>query len=85
MPPAAARDPVPRALAVALPLDCNLLDVALLHERSQRRVDRGVLDREEEPEAFVLEDLLDPVAVQRGLREEPEDEQSREDALRLKF
>jgi hypothetical protein len=83
--PPAARDLVQRPLPLALPLDRNLLDVALLDERPQRRVDRRVLDREEEPEAVVLEDLLDPVAVQRRLREEPEDEQSCEDAPILKL
>ena len=85
MPPAAARDPVPRPLPVALPLDRDLLDVALLDERPQRGIDRCVLDWEEEAEALVLEDLLDPVAVQRRLREEPQDQQSREDAAILKF
>jgi hypothetical protein len=85
VPASAARDLVARPLALAVVLDRELFDVAFLDERPQRRVDRCVLDREEEAEAVVLEDLLDPVAVERGLREEPEDQEASEDAVILKI
>ena len=80
MPPAGACDRVPRPLgSLALALDRDRLDEAALDQAAEQGVDRAELDREPESQAVVVEDLLDPVAVQRLLGQQPEDEEPRED------
>ncbi len=67
------RDRVARPFGTAaLTFHRDALDVADADKCPQDSVDRRVLDREPEPESVVVEDLLDPVAVQRLLGEQPE-------------
>jgi hypothetical protein len=69
------RDRVARSFgSAALLLGRKRVRVAVLHERSQAGVDRGVLEREPEAEEVVAQDPADAVAVERPFREEPEDE-----------
>src|SRR5439155_12834489 len=84
VPPTLSRDRVSRSRGpLALALDGDRVDVPAFDESPQDGVDRAEFDREPEPQPVVVENLLDPVAVQRLLREQPEDEQARDDAASI--